>query len=152
MVGQAEEMQPITPTEQQTWIIIILLCIILALLCVAGLMVLRIIGKSVSRPAPTSLIGVLTMIVVLTIAGYLGFGETRSELIALGSTALGALTATLTGMHAQARRVERLEEQERDREYDRERWEREQDEGGPNGPTLPPEDGPTQSPREDKRG
>lgn len=141
-------MQPITPTEQQTWIVIILLCIILVLMVVAGLMILRIIGRSVAQPAPTSLIGVLTMIVVLTIAGYLGFGETRSELIALGSTALGALTATLTGMHAQARRADRLEEKERDREFDREKWERERDDDD----SGPPEDGPTQESREDRLG
>lgn len=81
---------------------ILILTIVLAVAAV-GYFVLKIIDRSLNLTAPASLVGVLTMIVVLSIIGYLGFGEERPELIALGSTALGALTATLTGMMTRPR-------------------------------------------------
>lgn len=79
-----------------TWERVATLAIVVLAVGVAGYFILRIIERSLKSPAPASLVGVLTMLTVLSITGYLGFGEDRPELIALASTALGALTATLT--------------------------------------------------------
>lgn len=79
-----------------TWEQVTALVVVVLTVGATGYFVLRIIERSLKSPAPASLVGVLTMIVVLGIIGYLGFGQERPELIALASTALGALTATLT--------------------------------------------------------
>lgn len=85
-----------------SWSQVALIFVIVLAVGATGYFVLRVIEKSLNRSAPASLVGVLTMIVVLGLLGYLGFGETRPELIAIASTALGALTATLTGMNTRA--------------------------------------------------
>lgn len=69
----------------------------LALMAAAGYFILKILERSLRADAPASLIGVLSVIVIMGVVGYVGFGEARPELIALASTATGALVATLTG-------------------------------------------------------
>lgn len=56
--------------------------------------------RAALRPPGMALIVILAVVAVTCIVGYIVMGNTRQELVAIGSACVGALTATLTQLHA----------------------------------------------------
>lgn len=88
--------------------------VIIAVSAMFGLLFALVLGyvfsktvlEASKRKAPMTLIIVLSLIAVVSLSGYIALGSDRSELIAISSACVGALTATLTQSQTHTSRQE----------------------------------------------
>lgn len=93
-------------TDVKTVIIAVSAMFGLLFALVLGYVFSKTVLEASKRKAPMTLIIVLSLIAVVALSGYIALGNDRSELIAISSACVGALTATLTQTQTHTNRLE----------------------------------------------
>ena len=93
-------------TDVKTVIIAVSAMFGLLFALVLGYVFSKTVLEASKRKAPMTLIIVLSLIAVVALSGYIALGNDRSELIAISSACVGALTATLTQTQTHTNRQE----------------------------------------------